>query len=377
MVYVSKLAGFLARIALLVIPVICHPGEIHDATAVKNEIHARNLVAATGKHLLDACSNSLEARALQARSIVRRANTVHELRQKRDITGKAQKFRRDLQSLDTYEAINHNMTGVKHYTPNTPEHTIFSANTSCILTPSIVSGPYYVWGEHIRKNVVEDKWCDGIDLHLEVQYIDFNTCKPVPGLWVDHWSANASGIYSGIDIAANEAADGWNSTYLRGVQPTDKDGVVNFDSIFPGHYHGRATHTHLLVHSNVTVNPNGTLEVGTGAISHVGQLFYNTVLRNAVEKTYPYNTNTQPVVTNEEDRFTPGQADNDYDPFPEFLYLGDDITDGLFAWIQVGINMTQDWTSNSPYYVAAAWYGEDGGVENPESPFMNGTISLL
>lgn len=33
-------------------------------------------------------------------------------------------------------------------------------------------------------------------------------------------------------------------TTLRGVQPTDDHGVASFDSLFPGHYEGRATHIH-------------------------------------------------------------------------------------------------------------------------------------
>lgn len=29
----------------------------------------------------------------------------------------------------------------------------------------------------------------------EVQYIDVNTCKPIPGAIVDIWQANATGVY--------------------------------------------------------------------------------------------------------------------------------------------------------------------------------------
>lgn len=33
-------------------------------------------------------------------------------------------------------------------------------------------------------------------------------------------------------------------TTLRGVQPTDADGIATFDTLMPGHYDGRATHIH-------------------------------------------------------------------------------------------------------------------------------------
>lgn len=60
------------------------------------------------------------------------------------------------------------------------------------------------------------------------------------------------------------------------------------------------------------------------------------------------------------------QAEDDYDPFPEFIYLGDDITDGLLAWIQIGVNVTAD-QSTSSYYSVAAHYEADGGHENTDS----------
>lgn len=181
-------------------------------------------------------------------------------------------------------------------------------------------------------------------------------------------------INSGISESGNYAADGWNSTYLRGIQITDEDGVASFETIFPGHYEGRATHTHLLAHMNVTVNDNSTLALDTGSVTHIGQLFWNEVLRSAVEDTYPYNTNTQAVTTNADDMWSIVQAENDYDPFPEFLYLGDDITDGLLAWIQIGVNVSADYTDNS-YYNIAAYLEEDGGHENESSGSIGGSGS--
>lgn len=91
-----------------------------------------------------------------------------------------------------------------------------------------------------------------------------------------------------------------------------------------------------------------------------------------MEDTYPYNTNTQNVTTNAEDMWSIEQADSAYDPFPEYLYLGDDLDDGLFAWIQIGINATADFTDNS-YYSIAAYYDADGGHQNEDSSFGGGS----
>lgn len=150
--------------------------------------------------------------------------------------------------------------------------------------------------------------------------------------------------------------------------------MVEFETIFPGHYEGRATHTHLLTHLNATLLPNKTLEVGTGSVAHIGQLFWNEVLRSAVEDTYPYNTNTQSITTNADDMWSIEQADSAYDPFPEYVYLGDDLDDGLFAWIQIGINATADYTDNS-YYSIAAYLEADGGHQNSDSAMGGGSAS--
>lgn len=112
----------------------------------------------------------------------------------------------------------------------------------------------------------------------------------------------------------------------------DSEGVGYFDTIFPGHYSGRATHIHLIAQQNGTVWDNGTYSGGT--ISHVGQLFFDESLKSAVYDTYPYNTNTQSYTTNDDDMWAPDQADNNYDPIPDYAYLGEDISDGLLMWIR-------------------------------------------
>jgi hypothetical protein len=80
-------------------------------------------------------------------------------------------------------------------------------------------------------------------------------------------------------------------------------------------------------------------------------LFYPDSLREEVEATYPYNTNTQPLTTNDEDMWSTLAADATFDPIPKFLYLGDSIEDGLFAWIQIGINASLDYSTNQYYGV--------------------------
>ncbi|KAF2823189.1 aromatic compound dioxygenase [Ophiobolus disseminans] len=75
----------------------------------------------------------------------------------------------------------------------------------------------------------------GIQLRLAMQVIDYRTCMPLHGTQVDIWHSNAVGEYS-------DKMDG----FLQGWQPISFQGTVDFDTTFPGHYDGRATHIHVV-----------------------------------------------------------------------------------------------------------------------------------
>lgn len=357
MVALSKLA---VGLSVMAAGVLAHPGEVHTNEDMRRDIDARDFHAAVGARALAQCSGGATARRMKQRAIQRRADKVKAIREARGIKASPKKFRRDLADLQEWETVNHNQTGAYDYNMFTSLENVFDANTSCIQTPEVTAGPYYITGEYFRSNVKETLFSEGVDLFLEVQYVDISTCAPVPTVAVDIWNCNATGTYSGVTGDATLPEGGLNTTFLRGVQVTDNEGVVSFETIFPGHYDQRATHTHLLAHTNTTIQPNGTVQMFDKPVAHIGQLFYPEELRAAVELTYPYNTNDQEVTTNDEDMWSIVQADAAYDPFPEFIYLGDDITDGLFAWIQIGINASADYQTDQ-YYAVAGYLAADGG----------------
>ena len=84
MVYISKIASAVAAVCLAG-SAVAHPGEHHDAAAVKREVKARDQMASAAKRSLDTCSNSLKHREVAARSVKRRAEVARELRQRRNI----------------------------------------------------------------------------------------------------------------------------------------------------------------------------------------------------------------------------------------------------------------------------------------------------
>lgn len=204
-----------------------HPGVGEEH--IKHEMALRNVAHAYGSRALSNCQNSAEARALQQRAAERRANKAIEMREKRGLSNKAvpqyhhRKSKRDMEALLEYVAVSHNQTGLLNYTTETSEATVFGTNNTCVLVPETTIGPYYVTGEFIRSNITEGQ--AGVPLHMEMQFVDINTCLPVSDLAADVWHCNTTGTYSGV-----EAEDTLDDTFLRGVQLSDEDGVAAFDS---------------------------------------------------------------------------------------------------------------------------------------------------
>ena len=193
--------------------------------------------------------------------------------------------RRDSIALDHFAGSNHNMTS-QNFNLNTDLSQLFAnyENSSCILTPEITQGPYYVKGEYFRSSVAEGQ--GGVPVHLEYQYIDIATCAPAAGLFIETWSANATGVYSGVATPGNgnsQDQSNLDTTFLRGITETDVDGVGCFDTIYPGHYTGRSNHIHIMTHHDGQVLANGTYKGGN--MTHVGQLFFPEDLTDAVEGT--------------------------------------------------------------------------------------------
>jgi protocatechuate 3,4-dioxygenase beta subunit len=309
---------------------------------------------------LEACQNRPEVKARKERAIARRAETFARLREERGLNDASWLHRRDAASLRKWAALNHDKTGTMHLNPSSTNEEIFGSNTSCILTPDNANGPYFVYQEHIRSNVVENTV--GVPLHIELQFIDVTTCEPATQLLIDTWSCNAAGVYSGVSAAGQ---GGLASTYLRGVQPTDADGVVSFDTIFPGHYQGRASHQHLIAHVGSKQLDNGTYT--GGHVAHLSQLFFDQALRDAVEATAPYNQNRIAKTANLADMFTGYAATAQYDPFPNYILLGNGLSGGLFLWAELGLNTSSNWDYYAPY---ASTYKQGGGYDNPNFNFI-------
>ncbi|KAF2087561.1 aromatic compound dioxygenase [Saccharata proteae CBS 121410] len=329
--------------------VLAHPG--HSGTA---ETKQRSEYMATAKHTsLDHCAAKMKARGTHDQAIARRDAMVEKLRKERGIEKKEHLRARDITDVLNTDHES-NLTGI---TVDTDPGVLFGSVPSCILSPEVTEGPYYVSGETVRSNVIDGQ--DGVPLYVDIQVVDSITCEPLSNVAIDFWHCNSTGVYGGV-VASNNGneADTANlqNKMLRGIQYSDEEGVLGFETIVPGHYTGRTNHIHVLSQLNSTTLPNGT--VTAGQISHVGQLFFDQSLLSLVEAVEPYASNTQVQLLNSEDSIMV-QESLTSDPVVEYVLLSDTVADGIFSWINFGI----DTSINKTVSAAASCYA-DGCVAN-------------
>ncbi|MBL1101388.1 intradiol ring-cleavage dioxygenase [Streptomyces coffeae] len=175
-----------------------------------------------------------------------------------------------------------------------------TATPHCVLTAEQMTGPYYLADEKVRRDITENR--PGVPLALTFQVLDTRNCAPLSGAAVDIWHCDAGGVYAGYTaISPDEPFDPGKAdenghvpntdetTFLRGIQLTDRHGTATFRTIFPGWYYGRTTHIHLKVHSAGEVR-GGTYE--GGHVAHTGQVFFSDTVADAIAELDPYAKHT-------------------------------------------------------------------------------------
>ena len=85
---------------------------------------------------------------------------------------------------------------------------------------------------------------EGVLLTITLTLVD-ESCTPRTGHAIYLWHCDRDGSYSMYSGSAQD------QNYLRGVQETDADGKVTFQSIFPAAYSGRWPHIHFEVYPSL------------------------------------------------------------------------------------------------------------------------------
>ncbi len=100
------------------------------------------------------------------------------------------------------------------------------------VTPRQTEGPYYLPRSPQRQSFRSDGGGEAVALIGRVLTPD---CRPLAGVIVDLWHADADGAYD---------ERGYR---FRGHQATDADGRYAFQTIVPGRYPGRTPHYHVTI----------------------------------------------------------------------------------------------------------------------------------
>jgi protocatechuate 3,4-dioxygenase beta subunit len=111
----------------------------------------------------------------------------------------------------------------------------FDDAAACRQTAELTEGPFYFDVDKIRSDIREDR--EGVTLRMGVRVRDAAQCEPIANAVVDVWHCDAEGSYS-------EEGE----SYCRGAQVTNRDGIAEFTTVYPGWYPGRTVHIHGKVH---------------------------------------------------------------------------------------------------------------------------------
>lgn len=191
--------------------------------------------------------------------------------------------------------------------------------TTCAVTCELTQGPCYS-DQSVDIQDISYGY-GGLPVRMYFQLLD-ESCKPVSGAVVDVWHVSPVGKYSGDDSVNEDIAFCTDNDtaftshlYFRGKQTTDANGVVFFDTCYPGWYSSRTVHVHL------TITVGGNAYVTT-------QLCFDDALDDSIIASQPlYDTRGKRDTTNTTDTVF---SVNDY---TDYEFAVQRMTDGaMLAW---------------------------------------------
>lgn len=121
----------------------------------------------------------------------------------------------------------------------------FDGLGTCSLMPEKTAGPFPLDQQFDRSDITEGY--PGHPMRLGLRVVD-ESCAAVPGATVEIWHTDATGDYSAFADNGGGKDEASGTTFLRGTQTADANGIVEFLTVYPGWYRGRAVHIHLRVH---------------------------------------------------------------------------------------------------------------------------------
>jgi protocatechuate 3,4-dioxygenase beta subunit len=170
---------------------------------------------------------------------------------------------------------------------------------------------------------------------LAITVIDTNNCSAIVNAAVDVWHCNSTGVYSHFETSTIST-----TTYFRGIQLTNANGQVTFNTIYPGYYGGRTTHIHVKVRFGGIETTSGSIYYWGGHTSHTGQIFFNDSYTTLIQAISPYSSNTAARTLNSVDRVYTQQDGVDSLVTLGYVNQAQDISDGLTGTIILKVDST-------------------------------------
>jgi len=186
------------------------------------------------------------------------------------------------------------------FSPATPLFTGNARELSCVARPEQTEGPYFVDEKLNRSDIRLDPESksvkEGLPLRLKINVgrAKGDVCTPLTGAHLDIWHCDALGIYS--DVRDN-GFDTRGQKFLRGYQVTDINGSVEFQTIYPGWYFGRAVHIHFKIR---LFNGNQKAQEFTS------QLYFEETITDQVYAQSPYKTKGRRTLNQQDSIFKRG-----------------------------------------------------------------------
>jgi protocatechuate 3,4-dioxygenase beta subunit len=198
----------------------------------------------------------------------------------------------------------------------------------CVVRPELTIGPYFVDEQlersDIRTNSSDNSVKEGIPLTLNINITSAsdNSCTPIEGAQVDIWHCDAVGVYSGV---SDPNADTTGQDFLRGFQRTDANGAVQFQTIYPGWYSGRAVHIHFTIRTKGAQGED---------YQFTSQFFFDETLTDQVHAQEPYASKGERNTRNSSDNIFLRGGDQ------LLLNLQGDTANGFIGSMSIGLDLT-------------------------------------
>jgi protocatechuate 3,4-dioxygenase beta subunit len=166
---------------------------------------------------------------------------------------------------------------------------------------------------------------NGVPLKVVIKLVNVNgSCASLAGYAIYLWHCDAQGRYSMYSAGVT------GENYLRGLQPTDSNGQVSFQTVYPGCYSGRMPHMHFEVYRDANTATSFSNKLKTSQLAFPNDI--STAVYNGSSTYSASIANFSKISFATDNVFSDGVT-------LELTSVTGDITNGYTATITVGISV--------------------------------------